>query len=66
MVRRALKIVGAFVAFLCIFLGAFLVRIFWQSWLIHPPSDYVALLGVLGVVLCCVGLTYLWAIKRPQ
>ena len=60
--KRTLKIVGAFLAFLLIFAGLLTMYIATHEHKL-PESLFM---GAVGAVLCAVGLTYLWAIRGPQ
>jgi hypothetical protein len=58
-VKRALKIAGAFVAFVCIFVGALLV---YEEG-VREAGDLA--LALIGAVVCAAGATYFWAIHAP-
>ena len=60
--KRVLKIAGAFLAFLFIFVGLLTMYIATHE---HQLPDSL-FMGIVGAVLCSSGLTYLWAIRGPQ
>src|SRR6266852_4726151 len=58
--KRSLKIVGAFVALVCIFVGA--IMLYEEGVSTRGTGD--VLVVALGAILCAAGVTYFWAVRR--
>jgi hypothetical protein len=60
--KGALKIAGAFVAFL--FLSVGLLTMYIATHEHQLPNSLF--MGTVGAILCSGGLTYLWAVRGPH